>query len=138
MANVEIIPTSTGPEEVKDFETQFANREHFDVAGGNAEVVDITPEKLKDETPLFFAPAWACNIDVYKRALQTLSEEERRVISLNHPRRGGDLKSQSSEEEMEKYPEEELRKAYSVLNVMEQKNIKQVDAIAHSEAAINI
>ena len=123
----------------KDFEAQFAHREYFDVAGGEAEVVDITPEKLKDETPVLVAPAWGLNVDVYKRAIETLSEErERRVISLSHPRRGGDLKAKSSEEERKKYPQEELRKAYNILGVLEQKNIPQVDAIAHSEAGINV
>jgi len=127
-----------GAENDDSFEAQFAHREHFNVAGGNAEVVDITPETLKDETPVFLAPAWALNVDVYERAIKTLSERERRVVSISHPRRGGDLKARSSEEEMEKYPEEELRKAYNILEVIDQKNISQVDAIAHSEAAINV
>lgn len=135
---MEKILSASELEAKKDFETQFAHREHFEVAGGDAEVVDITPEKLKDETPVFLAPAWGLNVDVYKRAIETLSERERRVISLSHPRRGGDLKAKSSEEELKKYPEEELRKAYNILEVMEKKHIPQVDAIAHSEAAINV
>jgi pimeloyl-ACP methyl ester carboxylesterase len=125
-------------ESEKSFEAQFAHREHFEVAGGDAEVVDIMPEKLKDETPVFLAPAWGLNVDVYKRAIETLSGRERRVISLSHPRRGGDLKAKSSDEERKKYPQEELRKAYNILEVMEKKKISQVDAIAHSEAAINV
>jgi pimeloyl-ACP methyl ester carboxylesterase len=129
---------ASGESERFDFEAQFAHREHFEVAGGNAEVVDITPGKLKDETPVFLAPAWGLNVDVYKRAIETLSERERRVISLSHPRRGGNLEAKSSQEEMKKYPQEELRKAYNILGVMEQKNVLRVDAIAHSEAGINV
>lgn len=125
-------------EESISFESQFVKREHYDVAGGNAEVVDITPEKLKDGIPVLLAPAWGLEIDVYKRSIENLSEQDRRVVSLSHPRRGGDLKAHSSEEEMEKYPEEELRKAYNILDVLEQKKIEQVDAIAHSEGALNI
>lgn len=139
--NQSIMETPLNDAELKDrkiFEAQFAQRQHFEVAGGTAEVVDITPEKLKDETPIFFAPAWACNIEVYKRAIETLSEQERRVVSLSHPRRGGDLEARSSEEEMEKYPEEELRKAYNILEVLEEKGIDKVDVVAHSEGAINV
>lgn len=128
-------------EQNTNFETQFAQREHFDLAGGNAEVVDITPEKLKDETPLFFAPGWGSDIPVYKGTLEVLSGENRRVISLNHPRRGGDLKAHATEEALAKYPEEEeetLRRAYNILAILEQKKIEQVDAIAHSQGALDI
>ena len=135
---IETPPSDDELNDEKIFEAQFAQREYFEVAGGTAEVVDVTPEKLKDEVPLFFAPAWACNIEVYKRAIETLSEQERRVISLNHPRRGGDLKASSSEEEMKKYPEEELRKAYNILEMLDQKGVDKVDVIAHSEGAINV
>lgn len=122
----------------QDFDTQFARREHFKVAGGDAEVVDIVPEKLKDETPIVLPPAWGLTLDIYKRAIKTLSERERRVIAMSHPRRGDNLKAVSSEEEREKYPEEELRKAYNLLGILEQKNIPKVDVIAHSEGAINV
>ena len=125
-------------EEEKTFEEQFAKREYFEVAGGTAEVVDITPEKIKDETPILLAPSWACNLEVYKRAMETLSERERRVISLDHPRRGGEMDKRVSKETADQYPREELRKALNILDVMEQKGIPQVDAIAHSEGAINV
>ena len=135
---IEKISDDFESESKKYFEAQFAHREHFEVAGGDAEVVDITPEKLKDQTPVLLAPAWGLNVDVYKRAIETLSDRERRVVSLSHPRRGGDLEAKSSEEERKKYPQEELRKAFNMLEVMEKKKIPQVDAIAHSEAAINV
>jgi pimeloyl-ACP methyl ester carboxylesterase len=129
---------STEPNNGDSFEAQFAKREHLNVAGGNAEVLDITPEKLKDETPIFFAPGWGCDIDMYKRATKELSDQDRRIVSMSHPREATDLEAYATEEEMEKYSEGQLRKAYSILGVMEQKNITQVDAIAHSEGAINL
>lgn len=127
------------PQEV--FENQFAQREYFDVAGGRAEVVDIVPEKIKDETPVFFAPGWGCTLDVYEPAIKTLAEKERRVVSLSHPRRGGDIEAEakkySPEEVVDKYPTEELRKALNILSVIDQKNIPKVDVVAHSEGAVN-
>lgn len=125
-------------EQGQSFEAQFALREHFDVAGGNAEVIDIKPEKIKDKVPVLWAPAWGLNVDVYKRSLEELSEQERRVVSLTHPRKGGDLESRSSEEELEKYPKEELRKAYNIIEIIEGKKIDKIDAIAHSEGGVNI
>ena len=124
-----------------NFERQFAKREYFEVAGGTAEVVDVSPEKIKDEVPVFLAPAWACDLGLYKSAMETLVNKDRRVVSLEHPRRGGDLeagsKEQSPEELLKKYPTEELRKALNILSVMEQKHIEKADFFAHSEGAIN-
>ena len=41
-------------------------------------------------------------------------------------------------EPSKKYPTAELRKAFNILEVLEEKEIKQVDAIAHSESALNV
>ena len=81
----------TGDIDRNSFATQFARVERYKVAGGTAEVVDIIPEMPKTEIPVFLAPSWGCTIEVYKPALQTLSEAHRRVVSLNHPRRGGSM-----------------------------------------------
>ena len=116
-------------------------REQFEVAGGVADVVDIKPEKIKTDVPVLFAPAWGCTIEVYKPTLKELSEHERRVISLDHPRVGGDFdaakEAEGIDDYIDKYPQEELRKALNILNVLDQKCIEKVDVITHSEAAIN-
>jgi len=68
--------------------------------------------------------------------LQALAEKQRRVISLDHPRFGGDM-SIAPEEAVGKYPNEELRKAMNILGVLDQKGIEKVDVVAHSEGAVN-
>lgn len=118
------------------FEAQFDNKEKIKVAGGTAEVVDIRPEAAKTEVPVFLAPSWGCGTEVYKPALEELINRERRAISLDHPRFGGDMKI-SEEEAAEKYPTEELRKAFNILGILEHKGLNKVDVIAHSEGAIN-
>jgi len=118
------------------FEAQFENKEELELAGGKAEVVDISPDTPKTEIPVFLAPSWGCTTEVYKPALKELVDHDRRTISLDHPRIGGDMKI-SEEEAVEKYPTEELRKALNILGVMEQKGVDKVDVIAHSEGAIN-
>lgn len=120
------------------FERQFARKESYKVAGGTAEVVDISPRDAKNEVPVFLAPAWACSTEVYKGAMQTLVDSQRRVVTLNHPRVGGSLDKTTYEEELKRYPKEELRKALNILSVMEQKEIEKTDVIAHSEGAVNV
>ena len=120
------------------FKEQFAKLETIETAGGTAEVVDIAPAQSKDEGPVLFAPAWACTLPVYKPALETLVNEGRRVLSLNHPRRGGEMKLTYAEKELVKeYPNEEVRKALTLRDILNKKGVGKVDVIAHSEGAVN-
>ena len=118
------------------FEAQFKKTEKYKVAGGTAEVVDIKPEDPKSEVPVFLAPAWACTTETYRPVLEGLSETDRRIIGINHPRIGGDM-NVTPEVAAQKYPKEELRKAMNMLGVLDQKGIDKTDVIAHSEGAIN-
>ncbi len=120
-----------------EFARQYANREYYEVAGGNAEVIDVRPEKIKDEVPVIFIPGWGCDLTVYEPALKTLTSQERRVVSFNQPRKGGDLSEHATEEELKKYPAAQLRNSLNILGIMEQKNIEKADVIAHSQGALN-
>lgn len=125
-------PSFEKSEGARSFEEQFADKEKFKIAGGEAEVVDIKPEtEGAERAPVFFAPAWGCTLEVYKPALKTLVGENVRAISLDHPRRGGDMSS-APEGAREKYPRETLRRALNIVGILEQKNIRKVDAIGHS------
>lgn len=134
------------------FEEQFKRREKIETEGGMVEVVDINPDA--EGTPFLMAPAWACTIDVYKEGIKSLSEgggwdnedvlevrevqaeEKARAISLDYARFGGS--GVSPEEAVQKYPEEEIRKAKAILGVIESKGIKKINGVAHSESAINL
>jgi pimeloyl-ACP methyl ester carboxylesterase len=127
---------SAGEKKGDFLERQFETRKKFHVAGGIAEVADIKPEKAKTDVPVFLAPAWGYTIDTYKGVMKTLAEENRRVLSLDHPRHGyamGDVPKDAAS----KYPTEELRKAMNIIGVLEQKGIEKTDVIAHSEGAAN-
>lgn len=119
------------------FEKQFAFVERYDVAGGTAEVVDIHPPSLKSVVPVLIAPAWACTTETYKPAIGILVGLGRRVVALNHPRFGGNM-SATQRETDKNYPTEQLRKAFNIIGVLEQKGIEKTDVIAHSEGAVNI
>jgi pimeloyl-ACP methyl ester carboxylesterase len=142
----ESVPTFDNAEknsaEKRTFEQQFSNKEFIPVAGGIAEVVDIKPEHQKSETPVFFAPGWGCTLEVYKPLLEKISEENRRVITLNHPRIGGKALESVSRmnleipKEVSKSPEQ-FRKALNMLDIIDEKEIDKVDMVTHSESAIN-
>jgi pimeloyl-ACP methyl ester carboxylesterase len=119
-----------------DFERQFSKKEIFDVLDGKIEAIDIRPENQKTETPVLFAPGWSCTTETYKDSIKELVKKERRVFGINHARRGIDT-GLISPEVREKHSDDELRKALSILALIKEKNIEQVDMIAHSEGAIN-
>ncbi len=127
------------PYQIPSFEEQFEHLEEIRLPSGIAKVGDFTPEQLKDEVPVLLAQAWGLGLGTYKEAMKQLVEDEHRVISIEHPRIGGALDSSMNVRELsKKYPTAELRKALNILEVLEEKGIEKVDAIAHSEGAINI
>lgn len=94
---------------------------------GNIDVVDIVPEGNVDECPILFAPGWSITIDTIQNTLTFLADYGKRIISLNHKRVGG-VKRDS----------EELRKASSILAILNRKNIELVDAVGYSEGCTNL
>jgi len=137
------------------FEEQFNRREKIETEGGTVETVDINPDA--EGTPFLMAPAWGCTMNVYEPAIESLSEgggwddedsieitekkdgeaeEKTRVISLDYARFGGS--GVSTEEVVQKYPEEFIRESKAILGVLEKKGIEKIDAVAHSASAISV
>lgn len=122
--------------EKRRFEEQFNRVEEIKLSRGSAEAVDVRPEKEKTDVPVFFAPAWGLTPKTYEYSLETLYLAGRRAISLSHPRWGGGKPPAGAP--AERYPREELRKAATILEVLEKKGVKKTDAIGHSEGALNL
>lgn len=134
------MPIPEGKPEKKDissFESKFSHKEKFLINEAEVESVDIRPENPKTDTPVLIAPGFAATMESYKDGMGLLAGKNRRVVSLDHPRRGGTI-PKSLNEEIEKYPDEELRKAHTILGLLEQKNIEKTDVIAHSEGTVNV
>ena len=113
------------------FDEQFAQKEKFELLGGEIEVVDIRPENQKTDVPVVFAPGWGETPETFRDSIRIMSELERRVISLKHSRSG------DKPEPKDEYPADELKKALALLSILENKNLTVIDAVAHSEGAIN-
>lgn len=103
----------------------FKGQEEF--TWGTIDTIDIVPDEMKTDIPVFFAPGWSITIDSIEKPLKELAKQKRRVVSLSHARIDG------SKEETE-----ELRKAVSLLSILERKQIEKTDAIGYSEGAINL
>jgi pimeloyl-ACP methyl ester carboxylesterase len=118
----------------KPFEEQFANKQQIESLGGTVEVVDITPERQKTEIPIVFAPGWGETPETFKDSIRVMVDLQHRVLSLEHARNGEDIDTNEIER---KYPADELRKAFALLDVLTKRGIERIDVIAHSEGAIN-
>jgi pimeloyl-ACP methyl ester carboxylesterase len=131
---------------VRSFEEQFKDLREVRLPSGTAEVADLTPEKTEGTVPVLLSHAWGLDLKTYKAAVQQLYDDDNHVVSFVHPRIGSALDSSMNVEKLsvnpknpsEKYPTAELRKALNTLEVLEELGIEKVDAIAHSEAALNI
>ena len=130
------------------FEGQYNRQATLNINGAQVTTVDIKPKNTKTDIPLLVAPGWGATIESFKPGLKVLTEKGRRVISLDQPRKGGAI-PESHNQEVEdwykakgkKYPNwssEELRKANTILGLLDQKKLDKVDVIAHSEGAINV
>lgn len=116
-------------------ETKF-HKEILRINDADVETAEIIPENPKSEVPIMIAPGWSDTVDVHEKGMKILADAQRRVVTLSHPRHGGTI-AETFNEEAEKYPDEEMRKAQNLLGLLEQKNIEKVDVVAHSEGAIN-
>jgi len=113
------------------FEQQFAKKEVFKTEGGPTEVVDIEALAPKDGVPVLIAPGWGETPRTHKKSLKIIYDDNRRAITVGHPRRGNSVAPEAE------FPMAVVRKAQSLIGVMDQKNLEKVDVIAHSEGAID-
>lgn len=113
------------------FERQYANIERVNSQAGHIEIVDVTPQVMKDQTPILLASGWGETPTTHKDTLKTIFSEGRRAINLKFPRISARTIS------FNEYPTVEVNKAVALIEALDSKGIKQVDIIAHSEGAIN-
>lgn len=106
-----------------------SQRYNINAETGIIEVIDVTSQNPDVNIPILFAPGMGATINTNLIALNTMAGKGRRVVSLNHPRRGGKIPGEIQAEE--------LRKARSLLAVINETGAGKVDVIAHSEGAIN-
>lgn len=114
------------------FEKQFDVRTLLQTAYGTIETVDITPPMPKESVPVLFAPGWRETPELEKECLQEVYASGRRVVTLRH------TPVMYAMEEARNLPNIEVQKAKTLLTVIAENGMEQVDIITHSEGAINV
>lgn len=114
------------------FEDKFSNPEILKSEDfeGKIKVIDLEPDTPKSETPLLIVPGWAATAEVHKDNAIEFAKRGRRTIAISAPH-GVEVSPEN-----EDMPLAELRKAQSVLEVLNQKGIERADVVTHSEAAL--
>lgn len=114
---------------IKSSEEQFENREIIKIGKDELGIIDIHPEIEKTNIPVLIAPGWSATPNIFKKNILCLVKLNRRILCL-------DSIHGIEVEKNEKYPYVELRKVNAIIKALEQKNIKKIDAVGHSEAGI--
>jgi pimeloyl-ACP methyl ester carboxylesterase len=91
----------------------------------NIEFVEEYPDKLVSETPVVFVPGMAADWEHLEDSQKILSEEGRHLFTLVHP------KKKMADVDIE------TQKAFSILSLIENKNLDKTDLVATSEGALN-
>lgn len=123
----------------KENESPLENceRSRIEVTGGTAEVYDYRPdsELQKSAIPLMLAPGCGGDEKLYHSdILKLLKDFGRRVITLDHP----ECHAHTHELWKEAQSKGLELKAHNILDIIEAKGLPKVDAVAHSEGAINL
>jgi pimeloyl-ACP methyl ester carboxylesterase len=114
------------------FEKQFEEKALLQTAYGIIETVDATPPVPKESVPVLFAPGWRETPELEKVCLQEVYASGRRVVTLRH------TPVIYGAEADHNLPVIEVQKAKTLLTVIDEKSMEQVDIITHSEGAINV
>ncbi|MBI3255669.1 MAG: alpha/beta hydrolase [Candidatus Andersenbacteria bacterium] len=123
------IPESESSGYSAHLEEQYNNSATVELYGGKLHVVDVQPEQQKSEVPVFVAPGWAANAEVFKDNILGCASEGRRTLSLQNFHG-------INTENIDEYPNAELRKVAALMKTLDEKKIEKTDVIAHSEGAL--
>lgn len=133
--------TSEQPKKNPDdilFDKRFGKIEQIYLDGAYVDVIDVKPDKIKNKTPILLAPGFSANPKEYREAIKKLYFAGRRVVSVTHLSYGGSTILNAREKYLVgKCPPEEIRKARTLLAVLDAKMIEHADVVAHSAGAIN-
>ena len=99
---------------------------------------DIQPESLKTKIPTAMLGGWGGTAEMYRENMRSLVTAGRRAFSVTAPHGIDYDKAEFSLEDVDNIPDAELRKIAALINSLEEKQIKKIDAIGHSEGCLDI
>lgn len=112
-----------------NFESQFNLRKKINTKGGILEIIDIIPEK-EIGIPVFLSSGWASTPELLKPLLKTISENNRRIITVDFK------KFDRINTKNQKGVAREKLKSQAILETAKILEIEKMDIISHSEGAV--
>ncbi len=133
MGMEQVAPQAELSKEELQFEERFKEREVVEVPGGTVEVLDISPEIMKHETPTLLIPGYSDGSPEGRRAnVSALFKEGRRTIMVKSSH---GVEGEITDPKAQEFPDTLVRQVAAIAPVLEQKNIK-VDVIGESRGGI--
>jgi pimeloyl-ACP methyl ester carboxylesterase len=145
------IEAKTTPEYSPDdmsFEAQYSRKKQLEINGADVDTVSITPENKKTDVPVFVLHGWGANMDSFEPAMKVLAEKGRPVMSLDFPRKGGELpdwynkdiaewyETNGIENPVPSWPKEFLRESNTLYELIKNNKTEKADMVAHSMGGI--
>jgi pimeloyl-ACP methyl ester carboxylesterase len=114
------------------FENQVNNLSSTESWGGQADYLYFRHENPKEGSlPVLVAGGWSEGTQSLRDTAEVIYKDGREVILVDHARKGGPAKNETD------YNPEVAQKAQTLLNIIKELGLEQVDAVAHSEGALN-
>lgn len=118
--------------------SQLKRPDTINLYGGEVlSIIDLQPERLKTETPVFWLGGWGTTIQVMENNIVNLAERGRRTLAVDAPH---GIESAHIAHHIEgrehAIRDVELKKVAALLKALDEKSIAQTDIVAHSEGAI--
>lgn len=120
-------------EDKPKFAEQWERPERLHFEGTEVFAYDIKPERQKTETPVAFVPGFGGTPLLFKKDIDTLVENERRVVSIDAMH---GVPHSIPEEKRRNLPDAELRKVAALLDTLDAKGIQKVDGVGNSEGSM--
>ncbi|MCR4284272.1 MAG: alpha/beta hydrolase [Parcubacteria group bacterium] len=116
---------------MSSFEEQFLKREEIRSPGGFVKVVDINFDD--NTTPVLLSSGWGETLEALKSVVFSIAKiTGRRVFACDYAHLDNIKGYQDG------FPASGYMKAHSFINLLDEKQVNKVDAIGHSEGAINV
>lgn len=117
------------------FEKLFATRKELTLeSGARVQAVDLPEKEGGAKAPLVLSGAWGMNPDVYKYVLRDLNASGRRVLAFPYPRQEGQVGTDPTlGAGLERVPNDAMRDALSLLQILERSSIEHAGVLGHSK-----
>lgn len=127
------------PSNLHEADESQKNTETMEICGEEVLVYDHSLETLKSEVPVMLMPGWSGSIETYRENLETITKNGRRVLMAETPHGVEDIKDfrEGIGEKGSVAPDVHLKKIAAYMEVLDDKEIHEVDVISYSEGAIH-